>query len=901
QGQPFLFYVYADDNDANDTLNFTITSLTCSSNPWSISTVNNSHNATGLVNITTLTNDHVICSGASSVRITVIDDNGAEDYQDVFLNISNTNDPPNIEVLSSYSNNTGGNNITNLVAYADSIFIYIVNATDIDAYTYEGEVLTYGDNSTFFDIGPGTGVISFIPNQSLVGNHTLLINVSDDGELSDTQIMNIEVINNSAPVLMSIGSLSCAEDGLCFFVINATDYDNDDLNFTSNNTAVFSLTNNASQSPIASAYVNYTPTQSNVGAYSVVVTVADIRGATDTEAIVFTINNTNDDPEIQSFSFPSTIVEAHGVSLYFQADDEDYGLAGVYEYVSFNDTNVTGRDLFNISTILNSTSNKTYAQIIFTPGIGDAGNYSVNITATDYYGAVDWVVKNFTVQAKTNPPNITQVMPYGAPYSNTTFFNFTSTSNYAASSTSINFSENRSVIYNITVTDDTTAQGSLSFGWYIGGVLNSTASYLNLSYSFFSSGVYNITVFVNDDTYENSSWSWILTVEDINRAPLFINSLPNITLNSTENFGDYLKWLDYMTNMTFMDPDDDPDSNNYLDLTEESTLNYNVTTCSVATITITGDSVRIVPVEVGTCTVYFTAYDSGSLSNTSNAVVINVSDVPNATQVVTTPEASSSGGGGGRSRSIMVPITKQEELPKAIEIIVPELVTIYKNQTVLIPVTLQNNWNSSLLGIKVNASTNASDVKLEFSQDYFESLAVGERKNTTLMISNYRLGENYEVKLIANVTTPKASDSALVILNSIEQAETGAEVETKVTFAQDLLSDNPECSELNELLYEAKDKLAAGETNEASKMVDGVINGCKYLVSVSKKVEQKPQNIITRLINEENFKNLLILGGILMVGVISLLLLKKKKTEAVQGKEKEAKKEEIKPYWPGQG
>ncbi len=84
-------------------------------------------------------------------------------------------------------------------------------------------------------------------------------------------------------------------------------------------------------------------------------------------------------------------------------------------------------------------------------------------------------------------------------------------------------------------------------------------------------------------------------------------------------------------------------------------------------------------------------------------------------------------------------------------------------------------------------------------------------------------------------------------------------------------------------------------------MVDGVINGCKYLVSVSKKVEQKPQNIITRLINEENFKNLLILGGILMVGVISLLLLKKKKTEAVQGKEKEAKKEEIKPYWPGQG
>ena len=43
QGQPLLFYVYADDNDVNDTLNFTITPLACSiSNLWSISTVNNS-------------------------------------------------------------------------------------------------------------------------------------------------------------------------------------------------------------------------------------------------------------------------------------------------------------------------------------------------------------------------------------------------------------------------------------------------------------------------------------------------------------------------------------------------------------------------------------------------------------------------------------------------------------------------------------------------------------------------------------------------------------------------------------------------------------------------------------------------------------------------------------------
>ena len=896
QGQPLSFYVYADDPDVNDTLNFTIIPTSCNlSNPWSISTINNSHNATGLVNITNLTNNHVICR---NVKITVIDDAGAEDFQGVFLNISNTNDPPNIWILSSYSNNTDGSNITNLTAYAESPFVYLVNASDVDSDTYEGEVLSYSDNTTLFDINSSTGVISFTPSKSDIGNHTILINVSDDQGLYDTQVMNLEIINNSAPVLMSIGNLSCAEDNLCFIVINASDADNDNLTFSSNNTAVFNLTDNTSQSPVMSAYVNYTPNQSMVGNYSVVITVTDIRGASDNKTIIFSINNTNDAPVIQSFSFPSKIVETHTVSLYVYASDQDYELTNSYENLTFHDVNLSGKDLFNITTLINTSNNRSYARILFTPGLGDAGNYSYNISVIDYYNASDYVVKNFTVLAKTNPPNITKVMPYGRPVSPQTVFNFASTSLFNGSNqTSINFSENRSVVYNITVTDDTTAHENLSYAWYINGSLNSTNSYLNISYGFFSSGNYNITVIVSDDMYENSSWTWLVTVDNLNRAPLLLNPLNNMSVNATTIFTDYLKKT---TSVHFIDPDDDINGNNDFDTNESSTLDYNVSSCGVATISITGHSVRVVPEEIGSCTVVFTAYDNGGLSNTSNVVLINVTAVPNATQQVEEPTPST-GGGGGRTRSVIIPMRKEEEKPQAIEIVVPELVTIYKNKTVLIPVTIKNTWNTSLQEVVINASTNASYVNLSFTEDYFEELGVGEHKNITLLVNNYRLGENYEVKITANVSNPKASDSALVMLNSIEQSREGEDVETKVTFAQDLLNENPECLELNELLMKAREELRHGSEEEAAKIVSGVIEGCKYLVSVSKKVEQQPRSIMKRFLEKENLKYFLAflgLAGLILVGVLVAKKVKAVRAHKEQEAEEETKEEAVKPYWP---
>ncbi len=900
QGEAFLFYVYADDVDVNDSLSFIIQPLNCPiSNPWSITTINSSHNATAVVNVTSLTNDQVIC-GNGYVNITVfnIGDAGAEDSQDVFLNISNTNDPPNVEILSSYLNNTNGNNITALVTYAESAFIYLVNATDIDNRTYEGEVLSFSDNSTIFDINSSTGLIMFTPGQGQVDNYTINITVTDQGGLSDYELMYLEIRNNAAPVLTSIGSLSCAEDSLCSLVIDATDFDNEDLTFESNNSDIFSLSDNLSANPVVSAYLNYTPDQSMVGNYSILITVTDIRGATDSEAIFFAVNNTNDAPVLQSISFPTIIVETHPVSLYVQASDDDYDLPGGYEYVTFGATNVSGKNLINITTYLNSSNNKTYAIVSFTPQEGDDGNYTVNITATDYYNGTDYEIKSFNVLNQSDPPNITQIKPYGRPFSMQTIFNFINTRS-DESLTSIDFSENRTVIYDLVV--DNEAGETLSYAWYINGSENSTSTSLNLFYDYFASGMYNITVVVSDDMYESSSYTWNLTVSNDNRNPLLLHQLENLTGDWAVN-GSSATYADYFLktegNVHFIDPDDDLDSDDEINNGESSNLSYTSTSCDVATLTMTGDDLKVTPDTVGTCLVNFTAQDSDGLTVSSELVLINVSDLPeNGTEEVPVPQTSSGGGGSGRSKTVMVPMMKDEVKPQAIELIVPQLVTIYENRTVLIPVTLKNNWNSSLYGIKLNATTNATDVKLSFTESEFEEIGVGESKGVTLIVDNYRLGENYEIKLTANVTDPLTSDSALVLLNTIEQAESSEDVQTKVTFAQDLMNENPECLELNELLMKAKAELEKGYAKEASRMVDGVINGCKYLVSISKKKEQRPETVVTKLLRKENRKYLYIFLAIAGMIIITALIIRK--TRSGGGKEEakaKPKEEEIKPY-----
>ncbi len=148
---------------------------------------------TGLIDWTP-TNTHV---GNHSVTITCGD------------NQSNTSDSFGITV---YDVNIAPVLIAigNKVAAEGEKFTYYVNATDAD-----NDTLVYSTNTTLFTINNLTGLISFTPSISQIGNYSINISVSD-GPLSDYEVISFRIVRGPYCGDGSCGSTeycsSCPQD-----------------------------------------------------------------------------------------------------------------------------------------------------------------------------------------------------------------------------------------------------------------------------------------------------------------------------------------------------------------------------------------------------------------------------------------------------------------------------------------------------------------------------------------------------------------------------------------------------------------------------------------------------------------------------------------------------------------
>ena len=121
-----------------------------------------------------------------------------------------------------------------------------------------------------------------------------------------------------------------------------------------------------------------------------------------------------------------------------------------------------------------------------------------------------------------------------------------------------------------------------------------------------------------------------------------------------------------------------------------------------------------------------------------------------------------------------------------------------------------------------------------------------------------------------NIKSIKLSEKDIKaeILRRIE----GDEIATKISFARDLLTQNPECEELNELLNRAEKEMQNGNFEESRKLIDGVMNGCKYLVeSVKKANNERPSKILQFFFNINrkyiNYGLVALLAIILVIGL----------------------------------
>jgi len=858
QGESVRINVTANDLDVNTTLLF------FDNTPkFAIATIkgdNNASDAIGQLNFTA-TNADV---GLFNVTITVLDPEGLSNTTLLQFNVSDVNDPPIVNQMSYSSSNTQGNqDASGLQAYANTPFIYDVNGTDPDSI--HGDTLVFSDNTSLFAIDASTGRISFTPQSSDVGGpYHINVSVVDGSGLRANRTIILSINSNTPPYFTEVlPRLDCTTKALCGYNVSNVSADDDPGDSVNAFSMVFVGSNLSNFTyNISTGIISFIVPKTAIGNYTLNITITDTFGASNSTLMNISVTNTPEAPILTSYDFSGqTIVETHLFVYQLQATDEDFRVMG--ENVTFT----TNMSMAHVITPLPNQSTTARAYLSFTPSLGDAGFYSVQINATDSFGLKDTKIVNFQVYSKVDAPNITNITPWGTSplYTIQTTFTNATDPPFTGRNTIVVVDEGTTVLFNLTAL----SVRPLSYAWSVNGTpVASTQEYSHL-FDYFSVGHYSVMVNVTDDRLENSVWNWTVRVTNVNRAPVLISGLDSpLEVNGTTKFSSYFTTAG---GQRFLDPDDDRNSNNAIDGSETNSLVFSTTSlCVPASLTIAGGNLTVGGVSVGSCLVVFNATDTGGLSVSSGIITINITDIPEGAAPVVTIVSS---GGGGSSRSTFIPITKKKETPKAFNLITPKLVTVYSNKSIDIPITINNTWNGALKGLMLSAETNETRVETHFDINYFEEIPMNQSRQVVLTVSNYRFGDNYEVRVLGNVSDPKYEDSALILLNSIEQSSDGDDVKVKVTFANDLVNEHPECQELNEVLSEAKQRIEEGNLEEGERLVDTVINGCKYLVSTQQRVEERPMKI-NPIINLDELSVKTMMWGLLaFVVIISLAFL----------------------------
>ncbi len=867
QGEDFTLLINATDIDPEDYLSFSVFNPNCDPNPWNTTVLVDNLEGSALLNATPINDSHIKCK---TITILVVDSRNGTASENITLNLTNINDAPVIHELSYYNNTNENVNLTNLTAYASVPFIYIINATDSDIFyqTDTSDFLTYGSNSSYCNsncptltVNTTTGAISFLPNNTYADqNYTYKINVTDKYNLIDNKTIFITVIRNNIPYFnQTPPNITAYEDVLFTIQINATDVEDKQVTFSDNST-VFNITE--------TGLIEFTPTCFEIGNYSTKLTINDSFGAENESIFNLEIVMVPDTPIMPVLS-NITLFESQTFSMTIAATDEDLTCGQVDNLTYSYDFLYGSLSNFN----LENTNN--IAIVSFISSIPSQGNYLINFTVEDLYNEKSSALWNLTIINRSNPPIINNVTPYGSPFLTTWSSEWINVSLLGDDFTNLNISEDSLVYYDHNSSD--VDKNSLVFNWTVNGDVVSSNRNISIYWDYESSGIYNITLTVSDivnNTQANwVSFSWNTTISNLNRAPKLNFTLSNVTVNKTETKTNYLicgNYINAICNETrFYDPDED-------------TLNYNYTNTTKVAISITGNTVTFTGIELGNETVIFTASD-GHLTNVSNNITIFVLELPEEEEDENEGDSDSS---GRNVNYVPYSITQEVEKEKEIylDILVPEPVTIYQNDTLREVIGIVNTGNTTLRGILLYAETNQSNANISFSNNYFSELLPGETKKTDLIITAFKLMNHYEIVIWANVSEPKYRDKAIVYVNAIEKSKGNQSiVATKITFAQDLLNSNPECLELNEFLKKSQNLMEQKEYDEAAKIVDSVIQGCKYLVSRSKLRDESPRGIFLGI----DFSNrylifALVLFLLIIIGVTILTIKLKKSNEKEQ-------------------
>ena len=780
----------------------------------------------------------------------------------------------NVSILSNSAPqwNSSVNYVFNLntsTVAGDESFRFTLNLTNASglAYAFDNELdeISFTNGSAFTHFNLSNGVINFIPWKQDIGSWNISITATDTLGLTNTTyfIFNISN-NNTSPKIISLtsnddespitngSSVTWAEDAILTFELSINDTDlliinksvyNESLNVDMvvaylNGTAVsdfFNFNFNSNSSENQTFLGSFTPAASQIGNYSVVLSVTDNSSAVAYLNFNVNITSTADAPNLSLISnqFKTT---NEALYLDINATDEEDGSdsSGNLVFAIYNLT--AGGNFIN-----SSNFNSTTGVINLTSLEGYAGLWTFNVTVNDTNNDTDSQEFNITI--------------YG-PYSLTSpseedVFNFTE--NIADNfSFALNHSVGDNLTYelwmnNITCSYQNNSNCTYSNMSLVQSANNSgngslfnwsfTPSYWDETYGNYKNltlRVYPATLELNSTqkTLISQNFTFYLNISHTNYPVVVVQNIPNpyssttygsttpITIDLTSYFRD----IDYLDGYYLQDVIFNITTNVSNSIVRAES--YETANRLPWNGTISDWSLQLYGEEAGSEQITIVANDSNS-SSTNGPFTVTFT-APSTTPVAT---PTSSGGGGSSIKHY------------SLRIITPADIIVSENNFISVPFSVENNGEIDLAGINLstmvfyeNLFSDAVSISLEDA--YIDKLGFGQSKNFTMTIrANTHVAGKYKATVYADITSPKFSDWGDFYIELRKTNE--SEAEQMLLFTEKLISENPKCIELTELLNEARKLLDNADYSASFQKSKEALNACENAISSNEQVNYR--------------------------------------------------------------
>ena len=334
----------SDDDGTTNSITYAVTAQSCSD-------VFGVDSSSGVVTVADNTNLNFEASNSCTVTITATSADTSTSSATFTIAVTDANDAPEITSTAVTS------------ATEDSAYSYTVTASDADT----SDTLTMSGTTVpaWLSFDASTGALTGTPAGVNVGDHNVVITVTD-GSASVTDTFTITVADtNDAPTFSSTAGTSATEDTGYAYVATATDEEGQAITITG--TTIPSWTTLVDLGT-GTAVLSGTPDNDDVGTHSVVLTATDASGDSSTQSYTLTVANSNDAPTVATSLTDGSIAEDSAYSLDVDgmctdvdaSDTMTYSISGAPSTITISGTTISG-----------------------TPVNADVGTHTITVTCTD--------------------------------------------------------------------------------------------------------------------------------------------------------------------------------------------------------------------------------------------------------------------------------------------------------------------------------------------------------------------------------------------------------------------------------------------------------------------------------------------------------------------------------------